>query len=735
MRMLLPLLATFLWGIAGVAGEAPTIRIGTTDVPADCPLAGKQHPRLLFTKGDLPKLRKRAGLPGVAADLKLIEEMNARDPGRMSPTTAAVVYAMTGKPAFRQQARSQMLRNDLGHYVQDSGLYAYDILYEELTAAERREFQRKALDFIKRPWNDGTRLSYALGIWGDCTDTAIEKTIAEQAPLLERRDSPGELNWWAGSRGGDTRGFGYIHQNTMTPWANATMCWSTATGRDAWEKATWAKHMPMYFLYHLVPGFERTVHVGINCNPPASPGDNADAYFSLFAARWQNGPAQWYMENVVHRERERTYHVLPKFWGRLLWRDENLKTIPPQELPEIRYFDRMGFVTMRSGWDKDATMAHFQCGPFEIWDGRWGRNNADNNSFLIMSRGGCMAADTGTRWGNGEGLGGHMQMYFRQTVAHNSVTVGDEDVKTPDGDAVRGGQVVPTQPEWFARWGVKGQPYFSERRYEGVGRIVAYASCPEWTYAVGDASRSYSPDFVKVFVRQFLYLRPDTFVIFDRVESTRGELPKRWLLHTMEKPEPVGGTMTTGLPGYFSIEGDLLTAANEKGRIFCHTLLPPPAERTIEVIGGPEHRFEVAGRNVDMPRAWYERIGDRENFRRNNTFGEWRIEVTAKPGRKNDVFLHVLHCADRGTKHTIPCALLAAGADGGPGVRLTVGGRNYEVRFASQGPPRGTIRLGDQPPLPLPENVEDNYRRWQGDPRYRQWITNPCLRAAVGEKE
>ena len=71
----------------------------------------------------------------------------------------------------------------------------------------------------------------------------------------------------------------------------------------------------------------------------------------------------------------------------------------------------------------------------------------------------------------------------------------------------------------------------------------------------------------------------------------------------MEKPEPVGGTMTTGLPGYFSIEGDLLTAANEKGRIFCHTLLPPPAERTIEVIGGPEHRFEVAGRNVDMPRA------------------------------------------------------------------------------------------------------------------------------------
>ncbi len=136
-----------------------------------------------------------------------------------------------------------------------------------------------------------------------------------------------------------------------------------------------------------------------------------------------------------------------------------------------------------------------------------------------------------------------------------------------------------------------------------------------------------------------------------------------------------------------------------------------------------------------MPRDWYERVGDRENFRQNNTFGEWRIEVTAKPGRRHDVFLHVLHCADRGAKRTIPCELLAAGADSGPGVRLTVDGRNYEVRFASQGPPRGTIRFGNQPPLPLSESVEDNYRRWRSDPRYRHWTTNPCLRAAIGEKE
>lgn len=144
----------------------------------------------------------------------------------------------------------------------------------------------------------------------------------------------------------------------------------------------------------------RTVHIGVNCMPPASPGDNSDAYFAWFASRWQSGPAQWYLDNIVHNagRETRTYHVLPKYWGRLLWRDERLQPIPPERLPESRYFDRMGYVSMRSEWDPQATMAHFQCGPFEIWDGRWGRNNADNNSLLIMSRGGCMAADTGTRW-------------------------------------------------------------------------------------------------------------------------------------------------------------------------------------------------------------------------------------------------------------------------------------------------------------------------------------------------
>jgi len=41
-------------------------------------------------------------------------------------------------------------------------------------------------------------------------------------------------------------------------------------------------------------------------------------------------------------------------------------------------------------------------------------------------------------------------------------------------------------------------------------------------------------------VRQFIYLPPDHFVIFDRVTSRQAEYPKTWLLHTANEPAIAG---------------------------------------------------------------------------------------------------------------------------------------------------------------------------------------------------
>ena len=37
--------------------------------------------------------------------------------------------------------------------------------------------------------------------------------------------------------------------------------------------------------------------------------------------------------------------------------------------------------------------------------------------------------------------------------------------------------------------------------------------------------------------------------------------------------------------------------------------------------------------------------------------------------------------------------------------------------------------------MPLPDTVEDNHTRWEADARYRDWMTNPNMRAFIGEAE
>ncbi|MHC4404703.1 MAG: hypothetical protein ACYTG0_34050, partial [Planctomycetota bacterium] len=69
-----------------------------------------------------------------------------------------------------------------------------------------------------------------------------------------------------------------------------------------------------------------------------------------------------------------------------------------------------------------------------------------------------------------------------------------------------------------------------------VGRIVAFANQKEYCYACGDATKSYSARKLKHFTRQFVHLRPDTFVIFDRVVAGSESNPKTWLLHSIHEP-------------------------------------------------------------------------------------------------------------------------------------------------------------------------------------------------------
>jgi heparin/heparan-sulfate lyase len=221
-----------------------------------------------------------------------------------------------------------------------------------------------------------------------------------------------------------------------------------------------------------------------------------------------------------------------------------------------------------------------------------------------------------------------------------------------------GGQVYMGAPEVIGEVG-PATPF--ER-----SDLLAYELTDQYTYAAGDATKAYAKSKVREFTRAFLHLRPDLFVVFDRVESTNPAFKKRWLLHSVNEAE---------------VSGPTFTVSNGPGRLWGKTLLP--REVTYENIGGPGKEFWVDGKNWPPQKAV-----------RDDT-GRWRLEVSPAKPATQDYFLHVLYaCSSSST--TYPSADVAE-TEAQVTATITQDGTTYVVTFSKAGaaPARltGSVRI------------------------------------------
>lgn len=720
-----------------LSAASPSVRIGSIEVPAVCPLARGEHPRLLLTKGQLPGIRSR--IPGTRLEKDLALLRRTIDEGLASGSRRArsatvplgVLFHLTGERAYGEACRRAVVEHgQFGTYAA-LGLYGYDLVHDLLSPEERRACEEKSLAFLRRErWRPRARLMHAVAIHGSGTgDALVAEQLSELVPWLRARTE--HLDGWARDRGGDGNSHGYIGQHEYVGTMGAIQAWRCASGEDLLRDLDWARLMPPYYVYHYPPGRRDTVHVGINCwganGHPAETG--ACNFTSLAQAEFRDGLARWWIEErIVGRRHD--YEVFGTLWGPLLWLDPTVEPVRPEDLPPTMLFRERGYLSMRSDWSEDAVYAHFHCGRFESDS----RNNADNNSFIIYRRG-YLACDTGTRGLNNPEQrdmsdGRHHDRYFPQTVAHNSITVGTDDIEGNGWTAVCGGQVSRPRREWLERLGI---PITSRTLYEPrAGEVIAFETCPELDYVAGDATRSYSPDRVERFTRQLVFIRPDLFVVFDRVTSVRAGDPKRWYLHTMEEPRLLDGEETPDPSvhpeGHFLWDGRSGRAEHEGSALLFRTLLPEDA--TIRKIGGPGHQFEVNGENLDMYDAWYDRLGP--SFAKRIGLGLWRIEVEPARASREDTFLHVLRATDAAAPGRLEAERLMT--EEGPGARIRTPDGEVTVTFARRGSVGGhiTIRRGAETVVdrPLARTVEDHYEAWRADPRYPRWHTAP-FRAAL----
>lgn len=543
---------------------------------------------------------------------------------------------------------------------------AYDWLYEDLSPEQRQRYGAAAMRAAKQcystwrhsDFNNHLYLEYGPVLYAGIAlyeegidDEAARQLALDGLDLLVNHMMPAH-DIVARGDGGWNESMGY-HAFFTYEFAHLIEAWSSATGENLWEDFTGLDGDAHWLVHNARPWDSGRVGMAdIGGRDPFA--TSIAAYMPLLQRRRDDGLAGWWAEQI-RAECLRRHDAGQKYllgdgtwWPYLLWYDPAVPHVTGDDLPLSRHFRGLGWVSMRSSWEPDATFALFVCAPIYLG----GHQHCDSNSFVIHKRD-LLALDSGVYDSSCD----HRGHYYARTIAHNCVTVTDPDEQfaggtwgsgRPGEGPNDGGQLYGGGPDLVGDVTAGDEHHRAE--------ITLCEQTDRYVAVVGDATRSYSPQKLREFTRAFVYVRPDLFVVFDRVEATNPDFTKRWLLHSAHEP---------------AIDAARAEIVNGEGRLTVQTLLP--RHPRITTVGGPGHEFEVEGHNY-APEKEYDA----------DEAGRWRIEVSPSQPAARDYFLHVLQTSD-------------AGSDGWPAAEVTeddatiattinLRGEQITVRFPKTGP-------------------------------------------------
>jgi hypothetical protein len=160
------------------------------------------------------------------------------------------------------------------------------------------------------------------------------------------------------------------------------------------------------------------------------------------------------------------------------------------DLPRSKIFPDMGWVTMRSAWDKDATLLGIKSGY------TWNHAHADTGSFILFHRGKYLLIDSGkSGYSTPE-----YDDYYRQSIAHSVVTFNGKAENPED-------------------------TYYGSKFHGTVSHLI---DAGDLRYVLADATGPTSDTFIRNF-RSFLWIGDVILVIDDLKTFEPGQF--EWLLH------------------------------------------------------------------------------------------------------------------------------------------------------------------------------------------------------------
>jgi len=591
----------------------------------------KEHPRLLGSREQLKSLAAGRS-QAYQRVVKVARESGGDDHAKM--ISMAMVCAIEQDRQLGQAAVQLAMKYVNGPIRQGHVTFAhdlarcaivYDLCYESWTQEQRAAFHKYMNETVDANVRSETHVFhnawYGYKNWGiglACYATYYEN---DRAPAIlatsvedwRTRAAPAlEL---AGDGGGWAEGY-YINY-WLYEWLFFCEAARHCEGIDYYAQAAkFFDNRAVASMFEAYPGIST-----YNSRRPIPMGDGGGRVFGgdrdkVLSARrilvnhFREDPAH----QAVHTFDEQTPRssVGANAYKDFLWRDTTVGKGDLGNFKLSHISPGPGYVYARSSWDDDATYFFFKCG-----DRFTAHQHLDVGHFLIY------------RYEELAGDGGHYDSfgsdhdvnYHLRTIAHSTMLLYDPSEKWP---GIRAGNVTGNDGGQAHNWphhnGAVTDPaqWHEGRELYDIADIAAFEDRGAYLYVAGDCTRAYSRDKMGCFTRQIVFVRPDTFVIFDRVQSVNPQFKKTWLLQAMKVP---------------SRQGQHLVITNGKGRLFVQTLLPLNSD--VKLVAGPE-LYGYGGRSY-LP------------ARDTGPAPECRIEVSPPQQRSWDYFLHVLTAAGSDT--------------------------------------------------------------------------------------
>jgi hypothetical protein len=545
---------------ARLNGEHPLVQLAKTK-PSQLKkeLIGK-HPRVFVTQSEIDQLKRKATVHRELwqTAISRVRALNVEPPAPpaearrvqnevgLGIAEAAFIYKITGDKKYLDASKKYMdaaVSYDIwgysynkpnvdlaaGHLLYGMG-WAYDLLYDDLTTAERAKYKEKLIkqarllhDFFKP--KKGKTYAYSQ----NHTFIPISGLAVTAYALMDETEEAKE--WAATSRAIFDRVLatysqdGYYYEGMeywifSMPWmAHYMDAHHHATGENLYATTPGFKLAHKYVAHATLPGGEFNFDFGDIYAGNVTRSRQGDDYarerisgrfrtnynilYNL-AARYNDGEAQGVADWLKSKGQVNAEEI----WT-FIWYQPQIKSVAIDKQAKWHFFPDHDVAYWRSSWKDDATAFAFKSGApeghaaneslklFPDWRLSSGHAHPDAGSFII--------------WSNGKYLTGDSGYAGVPLTEHHNTLVFDGRGQAKEG---------------------KGHDAFAGVPYERLNkiRILDAKFSNEKVTISADVAPAYEPEVgVVKFVRRFEFAAPNRFTVTDEIETATPKIITAYL--------------------------------------------------------------------------------------------------------------------------------------------------------------------------------------------------------------